>query len=157
WQQLSTTNLTALAIGIVAIALLLLGEKLLPGRPVALAVVLLSLLAVAIGHFDQRGLKIVGDIPAGLPRFGLGNFDLRSLQLPEARQLARLACACFLLSYIESVSAARTFALKYHYDVQPRQELLGLGAASLLAGLFQGYPIAGGLSQSAVNERGGAR
>ena len=69
----------------------------------------------------------------------------------------RLACACFLLSYIESVSAARTFALKHRYDVDPRQELLGLGAASLLAGLFQGYPIAGGLSQTAVNERGGAR
>jgi sulfate permease, SulP family len=69
----------------------------------------------------------------------------------------RLACACFLLSYIESVSAARTFALKHHYDISARQELLGLGAASLLAGLFPGYPIAGGLSPTAVNERGGAR
>jgi MFS superfamily sulfate permease-like transporter len=68
-----------------------------------------------------------------------------------------LASACFLLSYIESVSAARTFALKHRYEVDSRQELLGLGAASLLAGLFQGYPIAGGLSQSAVNERGGAK
>jgi MFS superfamily sulfate permease-like transporter len=65
--------------------------------------------------------------------------------------------ACFLLSYIESVSAARTFALKHRYEIDSRQELLGLGAASLLAGLFQGYPIAGGLSQSAVNERGGAK
>src|SRR6185436_12488230 len=76
---------------------------------------------------------------------------------PGMRQLVRLAMACFLLSYIESVSAARTFALKHRYDVNPRQELLGLGAASLLAGLFQGFPIAGGLSQSAVNEGGGAR
>jgi MFS superfamily sulfate permease-like transporter len=62
-----------------------------------------------------------------------------------------------LLSYIESVSAARTFALKHNYDIDARQELLGLGAASLLAGFFQGYPVAGGLSQSAVNERAGAR
>jgi anti-anti-sigma factor len=61
------------------------------------------------------------------------------------------------LSYIESVSAARTFALKHRYVISPRQELLGLGAASLLAGLWQGYPVAGGLSQTAVNERGGAR
>src|SRR6185369_11219737 len=51
----------------------------------------------------------------------------------------------------------RTFALKHRYDISPRQELLGLGAASLLAGIFQGYPVAGGLSQSAVNERGGAK
>ena len=119
--------------------------------------VLLSLLAVGVGHFEQYGVKIVGDIPAGLPQFQWAGVDLAALQVPEARQLVRLACACFLLSYIESVSAARTFALKHSYDVDPRQELLGLGAASLLAGLFQGYPIAGGLSQTAVNERGGAR
>jgi high affinity sulfate transporter 1 len=156
-QQLGSTNVVALVIGGIAIALLLFGEKLLPGRPVALAVVLLSLLAVAIGNLEQYGVKIVGDIPAGLPRFGWGDFDFSTLHRPEARQLVRLACACFLLSYIESVSAARTFALKHRYDVNPRQELLGLGAASILAGLFQGYPIAGGLSQTAVNERSGAR
>ena len=71
--------------------------------------------------------------------------------------MTRLAFACFLLAYIESVSAARTFALKHRYPVDPRQEFLGLGAASLLAGLWQGFPVAGGLSQSAVNEKGGAR
>ena len=156
-QQLGSTNIYALGIGLVALALLLFGEKLLPGRPVALAVVLLALLAVAIGHLEQYGVKIVGHIPAGLPQFGFADFDPSTLERPEARQLVRLACACFLLSYIESVSAARTFALKHQYDISPRQELLGLGAASLLTGFFQGYPIAGGLSQSAVNERGGAR
>jgi sulfate permease, SulP family len=157
WQQSGSTNALALAIGLVAIALLFCGERVLPGRPVALGVVLLSLLVVAVGHFEQYGVKIVGEIPAGLPRFQWAGPDLAALQVPEARQLVRLACACFLLSYIESVSAARTFALKHKYDVDSRQELLGLGAASLLAGFFQGYPIAGGLSQTAVNERGGAR
>jgi high affinity sulfate transporter 1 len=156
-QQLGQTNVVALMIGGIAIALLLAGEKFLPGRPVALAVVLLSLIAVAVGNLEQHGVKIVGEIPAGLPRPGLGSFDPRILHLPEMRQLVRLACACFLLSYIESISAARTFALQHRYDVHPRQELLGLGSASLFAGLFQGYPIAGGLSQSAVNERSGAR
>jgi high affinity sulfate transporter 1 len=156
-RQLGSTSIVALAIGGAALALLLLGERRLPGRPVALGVVVLSLLAVAVGQLERYGVQIVGDIPAGLPQFGLEGSDLATLQMPETRQLVRLACACFLLSYIESVSAARTFALKHHYDVDPRQELLGLGAASLLAGLWQGYPIAGGLSQSAVNERGGAR
>ena len=156
-QQLSSTNGVALAIGVIAIVLLLVGERLLPGRPVALAVVLLSLVAVAVGQLERYGVKIVGQIPAGLPEFGFPNFSFGRLQLPEVRQLVRLACACFLLSYIESVSAARTFAIKHRYDISPRQELLGLGAASLFAGLFQGYPIAGGLSQSAVNERAGAR
>src|SRR5262249_34069349 len=75
----------------------------------------------------------------------------------EFRQLIRLAFACFLLAYIESVSAARTFALKHRYTVDPRQEFLGLGAANLLVGLWQGFPVTGGLPQSAVNEKGGAR
>lgn len=154
-RQSSATNLLALGIGLAALVLLLLGDKLLPGRPIALGVVLLALLVVAAGRHDEHGLHIVGRIPPGLPQFS--DFKAVTLGLPAARQLFRLACACFLLSYIESVSAARTFALKHRYDINPRQELLGLGAASLLAGLWQGYPIAGGLSQSAVNERGGAR
>jgi anti-anti-sigma factor len=79
------------------------------------------------------------------------------MRIEELRQVAHLAFACFLLAYIESVSAARTFALKHQYPVDPRQEFLGLGAANLLVGLWQGFPVAGGLSQSAVNEKGGAR
>jgi high affinity sulfate transporter 1 len=156
-QQADATNLTTLAVGIVALALLLAGDKVLPGRPVALLVVLLALSAVWLGSLDQHGVKIVGEIPAGLPQFRWSGGVVAALALPELRQLFRLASACFLLSYIESVSAARTFALKHRYDIDSRQELLGLGAASLLAGLFQGYPLAGGLSQSAVNERGGAK
>jgi sulfate permease, SulP family len=156
-QQAPSTHLVTLAIGLVAIGLLVVGSRLLPGRPVALAVVLLAIFAVSLGGLEQRGVKIVGQIPAGLPQFALPGSELAALQLSDLRQLVRLASACFLLSYIESVSAARTFALKHRYEIKPRQELLGLGAASLLAGLFQGFPVAGGLSQSAVNERGGAK
>jgi high affinity sulfate transporter 1 len=156
-QQLGSTQWLALAVGGVAIAILLAGNRWLPGKPVALVVVILSLVAVAVLGLEDRGLRIVGEIPSGLPRFQGLSFDLVSLTREDGRQLVRLAGACFLLSYIESVSAARTFALKHRYDIDARQELLGLGAASLLAGLFQGYPIAGGLSQSAVNERAGAK
>jgi SulP family sulfate permease len=156
-QQLSATHWLTLAVGLATMAMLLAGDKLLPGRPMALLVVLASILVVSWWRLDQQGVRIVGNIPAGLPSLQWGAFDLRQLTLPDAKQIVRLAAACFLLSYIESVSAARTFALKHRYEVNPRQELLGLGAASLLAGLFQGYPIAGGLSQSAVNEKAGAR
>jgi MFS superfamily sulfate permease-like transporter len=68
-----------------------------------------------------------------------------------------LAAGCLVLAYIESVSAARTFAAKHGYDLDPRQEFLGLGAANLAAALAHGYPVAGGLSQSAVNDNAGAR
>lgn len=156
-RQIPDANLLTLTIGVGAILALLLGEKALPGRPVALGVVLVALLVASLGQVEKHGVKVVGDLPAGLPHFQVAGTSLGALRIEEVRQLIRLAFACFLLAYIESVSAARTFALKHHYAVDPRQEFLGLGAANLLAGLWQGFPVAGGLSQSAVNEKGGAR
>jgi high affinity sulfate transporter 1 len=156
-EQVPGTSLPTLAIGLAAILALLLGEKFLPGRPVALLVVLLALVVASLGQVEQHGVKVVGQLSAGLPHFQLAGASLSAVRIEELRQLVRLAFACFLLAYIESVSAARTFALKHHYAVDPRQELLGLGAANLLVGLWQGFPVAGGLSQSAVNEKGGAR
>jgi sulfate permease, SulP family len=96
-------------------------------------------------------------LPSGLPPLAHLHFRLHDLDAETRQGLISLAFACFLLSYIESISAARTFALKHRYDVDARQELLGLGMANFAAGLFQGYPSAGGLSQSAVNEKAGAR
>jgi high affinity sulfate transporter 1 len=156
-QDVPETHLLTLVIGGGAILALLLGEKLLPGRPVALVVVLLALVVASLCQLEERGVKVVGALPAGLPRLQVGRRSLGAVGIAELRQLTILSFACFLLSYIESVSAARTFALKHHYTVDPRQELLGLGAANCLVGLFQGFPVAGGLSQSAVNEKAGAR
>jgi high affinity sulfate transporter 1 len=156
-QQVPDTNLLTLGIGVGAILALLLGEKFLPGRPVALGVVLLALIVASLGQVEKGGVKVVGELPAGLPHFQVIGPSIGTLRIEDLRQLTRLAFACFLLAYIESVSAARTFALKHQYTVDARQELLGLGAANLLAGLWQGFPVAGGLSQTAVNEKGGAR
>jgi anti-anti-sigma factor len=68
-----------------------------------------------------------------------------------------LSCACFLLAYIEGISAARTLAASHGDSINPRQELLALGAANLAVAFGQGFPVAGGLSQSAVNDKAGAR
>jgi high affinity sulfate transporter 1 len=156
-QHLGGTNFAVLAVGLAAIGLLLLGDKLFPGRPVALAVVIVSLVAVPALALSEHGISVVGRLPAGLPAVNLGHPGWSDLDVNMRRRLISLAFACFLLSYIESISAARAFALKHRYEVDARQELLGLGVANLLAGLFQGYPSAGGLSQSAVNEKAGAR
>jgi high affinity sulfate transporter 1 len=156
-QQLPGTNPLTLAIGACAILALLLGEKFLPGRPVALGVVLLALVGASVGQVERHGVQVVGQLPAGLPHFQVPVAALGALRIEDLRHLTSLAFACFLLAYIESVSAARAFALKHDYGVDPRQEFLGLGAANLLVGLWQGFPVAGGLSQSAVNEKGGAR
>jgi MFS superfamily sulfate permease-like transporter len=68
-----------------------------------------------------------------------------------------LALACFLLAYIESISAARTLALKNNYPINPRQELLALGVANVATAFSSGFPVAGGLSQSSVNDKAGAK
>jgi MFS superfamily sulfate permease-like transporter len=98
------------------------------------------------------GFKVVGALPRGLPEF-----HLPGLRVRDVDGVIPLGFACLLLSYVESVSAARAIAQANGYEIDPRQELLGLGAANLAAGLFQAYPVAGGLSQSSVNDKAGAR
>ena len=150
--QLPETNLAVLSFGLAAIAVLLLGEKFLPGRPIALVVVVGSIVALSLTSLAGLGFKTVGALPSGLPAL-----RLPSAGLADVQGVIPLAFACFLLAYIESVSAARAIAQKNGYEIDPRQELLGLGAANLAASLGQGYPVAGGLSQSSVNDQAGAR
>jgi sulfate permease, SulP family len=151
-SQLGDTNPVVLAFGLVAIAVLLLGEKYAPSRPVALLVVIASIVALTVTPLADAGLKVVGAIPAGLP-----DLHRSALRARDVDGVIPLALACFLLAYIEGVSAARTLARKNGYEIDARQELLALGAANLAAGVAQGYPVAGGLSQSTVNDRAGAR
>jgi len=149
--QLGQTRPLVLAVGVTAIVLLVLGERLLPGRPVALAVVALSIVVASVLGLPAHGVPITGDIPRGLP-----SLAGPALRLRDVEGIVPLAAGCLLLAYIEGVSAARSFAAKHGYALDPRQELLGLGAANLAAALGHGYPVAGGLSQSAVNDKGGA-
>jgi high affinity sulfate transporter 1 len=150
--QLGQAKPVVLAVGVVAIGLLVIGERLMPGRPVALGVVALSILVATLLGLPALGVPITGEIPAGLPTLAGP-----ALRLRDVEGIIPLAAGCLLLAYIEGVSAARTFATKHGYALDPRQELLGIGAANLAAALGQGYPVAGGLSQSAVNDKAGAR
>jgi len=150
--QLPDTNFAVLAFGLAALAVLLLGEKFLPGRPVALLVVVVSIVLLSLTPLGEHGFRIVGALPQGLP-----DFRLPDLRVRDVDGVIPLAFACLLLAYVESVSAARALAQARGYEIDARQELLGIGAANLAAGLFQAYPVAGGLSQSSVNDQAGAR
>ncbi|MGH7185250.1 MAG: SulP family inorganic anion transporter, partial [Pseudomonadota bacterium] len=121
-EQLGDLNPVTTAVGFAALALLLIGERRLPGRPVALMVVALSILAVSLTPLGQAGLTVVGSVPSGLP-----TLDLPALRTREVDGLIPLAFGCLLLAYIEGVSAARAFAVKHGYPLDVRQELLGLG------------------------------
>ena len=150
--QFGDVHLLALAIGTVAILVLLLGERFLPGRPVGLTVVALSILIATLFGLPSLGVAVTGKVPQGLPAFQVPGFGML-----EFDELFPIAAGCLLLAYIEGVSAARSFAARHGYSLDVRQEFLGLGAANLAVAFGSGYPVAGGLSQSAVNDGAGAR
>lgn len=141
-----------MTIGLAAIVLLLLGERFLTGRPVGLTVLAVSILVATLFGFPALGVPVIGNIPGGLPDFAVPTFGMLEFQ-----ELFPLAAGCLLLAYIEGVSAVRSFAAKHGYGLDVRQEFLGLGAANLAVAFGHGYPVAGGLSQSAVNDTAGAR
>jgi len=151
-DNLPATNLLVLVFGLTAIVLLLLGERFFPGRPVAILLVVASIVLVSSASLVDAGFSVTGYMTPGLP-----DFLLPSLRIRDIDGIIPLAFACFLLMYIESVSAAKTLAQDAGYEINPRQELLALAFANLAAAFGQGYPISGGLSQSVVNSKSGAR
>jgi SulP family sulfate permease len=95
---------------------------------------------------------LVGDLPRGLPLPSLPDIKISELGL-----LIPTAFACFLLAYSEAISVARSFAQKNGYEIDPERELTALGAANVATSLVRGFPVSGGMSQTAVNDLGGAR
>jgi sulfate permease, SulP family len=150
--QLGTTNLLTLALGLGALALLWCGERWLPGRPIALGVVALSIIMVSLFELTRFKVMVTGIIPPGLPSPAIPTARLR-----DQEGIVALATGCMLLAYIEGVAAARAFATKHRQNIDARRELLGLAAANIATAAVGGYPVAGGLSQTAVNEGAGAR
>jgi SulP family sulfate permease len=152
FHQIPDMNTTVFIFGIIAISILIIGEKIAPQFPVAILIVILSIILISVTSLKYAEFNTVGIIPTGLPEF-----HLPSLRIRDVEGVLPLAMACFLLSYIESVSAGRTLAQKNGYVIDPRQELLALGVANAAVSLGHGYPVAGGLSQSAVNDAAGAK
>ena len=142
----------ALGVGVAGIVLLAAGQWLLPARPVALLVVVASIVASQALDLEGRGVPTIGELPAGLPSLRLPQIGLHELRL-----VLPLALGCFLLGFVEDVTAARTFAERDRESLDANRELLALGAGNLAAALVQGFPSAGGMSQSAVNAKAGAR
>ena len=115
------------------------------------AAIVLSILAVVGFGLVEKGVKIVGEIPAGLPPFALPSFDLGLWQ-----QLLLPALLISLVGFVESVSVAQTLAAKRRQRIVPDQELTALGASNVAAALSGGYPVTGGFARSVVNFDAGA-
>ena len=151
-KHLHETNPASLAIGGTALAVLVLGKIFLKHKPVALFVVVGGIAASALLGFEARGVKLLGAVPQGLPALGLP-----AIHWADLNDLLPLALACFLLGAVETAAIGRTFAAKHGGRLDANQEFLALAASNLAAGLGRGLPVSGGMSQSLVNEGGGAR
>lgn len=152
FKHLGETNAASLAIGGIALALLILGKIFLKHKPVALLVVIGGIVASSALALATHGVKLLGEVPQGLPGIGLP-----AIQWSDLNQLLPLAIACFLLGAVETAAIGRMFTAKHGGRLDANQEFLALAAANLAAGLGRGFPVSGGMSQSLVNEGGGAR
>jgi len=160
-------NLPTLVIGIAATGFLFWSRRSLKplllraglGRRLAdllakagpLAAIILSILAAIVLRLDLAGVRIVGEIPAGLPPFALPSFD-PALWL----DLLPAAVLISLVGFVESVSVAQTLAAKRRQRIVANQELIGLGTANLASAISGGYPVTGGFARSVVNFDAGA-
>lgn len=152
FKHLAETNSASLMVGGTALAVLVLGKLFLKNKPVALFVVVGGILASSYMGLDTRGVKLLGEVPQGLP--GLG---LPAIRWADLNELLPLAFACFLLGAVETAAIGRMFTAKHGGHFDPNQEFLGLAVSNIAAGLGRGFPVSGGMSQSLVNEGGGAR
>src|SRR5437764_1221732 len=152
FSHLGETNTASLLLGLGALAVLLLGKRFLKNKPVALFIVIAGIVAAASMDIGRFGVKLLGQVPQGLPPFGLP-----AVHVSDLNDLLPLALGCFLLGMVETAALGRMFAVKHGYRFDANQELLGIASANVMAGLGHGFPVSGGMSQSLVNESGGAR
>lgn len=151
-ENLDETNKWTLALGLVSIALLILFEKYLPALPGSLIVVLAAIGLMYVTDLQEKGVTVAGEIPSGLPSLGISG-----IPSDHFSDIFGLAIGCFLLSYVEGIGVAKTFAAKHKQRIDANQELYANGAINIAAGIAKGFPVGGSMSRSAVNEAGGAK
>jgi high affinity sulfate transporter 1 len=139
-----------LVLGLLTLALLLLLPRLVPRLSAPLVAVVLGIAASGLLDLGAQGIKLVGEVPPGLPSFSLPDLSLLRALLPGALGIA-------LMSFTESIAAARAFHQHGEPEPDANQELLALGLANIGGGLLQGMPGGGGTSQTAVNDQAGAK
>jgi SulP family sulfate permease len=152
-ENFGSINWFTFGIGAVGIALILFVKKINRAIPGPLLAVVFGILAVwGLGLYEQ-GVKIVGEVPEGLPSFVLPSVNAETISalLPTALAIA-------LVSFMESIAVAKAIQAKHkNYKVIPNQELIALGLANIGGSLFQSYPTTGGFSRTAVNDQAGAK
>ena len=139
-----------LFLGLVTLAILIFLPRLVPRLSAPLVAVAVGIAVSVIFDLGAQGVKLVGEVPPGLPSFSLPDLTLVWTLMPAALGIA-------LMSFTESIAAARAFQKHGEQPAEANQELLALGMANIGGGLFQAMPSGGGTSQTAVNDQAGAK
>ncbi len=151
--RFSEVHLPTLLLGLGGIVIIMGIRKFNKTIPGSLVAVIAGILAVVLFSLDDKGLKIVQDIPVGFPALSLPLFNINDLQalLPAALTIA-------LIGFVESIAVAKAMQARHKdYEVDSSQELIGLGLANIGGSFFQSFPVTGGFSRTAVNDQAGSR
>jgi len=153
FQNIGDIHWITFGIGVAGIIIIKYGKKLHKSFPAPLVAVAVGIALVSGFDLTSQGVKIVGDVPSGLPSFSSPSFDLATW-----KTLLPIALTISLVGFAESFAVAKTIQAKHkNYRLNPNQELTALGIANFGAAFFQGYPVTGGFSRTAVNNDAGAK
>jgi sulfate permease, SulP family len=151
--HLPETHIPSLAIGIATILIIIVLRKINRGLPVSLIAMILSAAVVGLSGLDAAGVRVVGELPRGLPQ-------LAPLPIPNLAFIGKLATgsiAVAAIALVESLSIARSISAQSGQRLHSNQEFFGQGLANIASGLFSGYVVAGSFIRSVVNHRAGAK
>jgi high affinity sulfate transporter 1 len=145
-------NMTAAILGVTSLVGILLLNRLLPKLPSVLIVVVLAALAVNVFDLESHGVDTVGVLPQGFPPF-----TIPRVMWSDVPPLFIGALAIAVVALADTMSTASAFAARRSEQVRGNQEMIGIGAANIAAGFFQGFPVSTSGSRTAVAEQAGSR
>lgn len=150
--DLPDAHARTVVVGVTTLVLMVALERWFHRIPAALVALVYGIVVVTLFDLDMRGVHVVGEIPSGLAAPTFPDVDVHDLVA-----LLPAALAITLVMFAEAIGPGRSFGRKHGYQIREDQELVGLGAANLGAGLFQGFPIGASLSKSAASDAAGGR
>lgn len=150
-ERASEINWVALALGLFAVVFLLIMRRVSALFPSALLMVIISSLLTWGLDLTEYGLKIVADVPSGLPAAAIP-----SINWEEIKTLLPIALTISFVGFMESIAVGKQIALEKRYEVDSNQELIALGTANIAGAFFRAMPVTGGFSRTAVNKDAGA-
>ncbi len=141
----------AVAIGVLSLALILALSRWLPRVPGVLVAVVVAIVAASVFDLSAHGVSLVGTLPKGFPPLTLPS------PVSDLPLLVAGALGIVLVALADTISTASAFAARTGQEVDGDGEMIGIGAANVAAGLFQGFPVSTSGSRTAVAEQAGAK